>query len=80
VIPRPRAAADDTIPAGTEFPRNAEPAYNRPQEHKPGWTFTTRVEYADGAEGERLRTELTGVIRELLEWAAEQPEQERKAA
>lgn len=33
------------------------------------WTFTTDVRWVGGAEGEWLRRELGGVVRDLLAWA-----------
>jgi hypothetical protein len=53
-----------------------------------GWTFTTEIDWVDGAEGEWLRHELAVVVRALLVWAwddmssggAPQHEEKRRAA
>lgn len=52
------------------------------------WTFITDVRWVDGSDGEWLRKELAGVVRELLVWASEDminsedgdPGEERRAA
>lgn len=52
------------------------------------WTFITDVRWVGGPDGEWLRKELAGVVRELLVWASEDmtnsededPGEERRAA
>lgn len=38
------------------------------------WTLTSEVNYVDGVEGEWLRRELAGALRELLIWARDDNE------
>jgi hypothetical protein len=81
VVPFPRKPADDAIPSRKGIPGADGSTYNRPDERQPGWGFTGQVEYVGGAEGDRMRAQLADVIRDLLEWAANQSrDQDREAA
>lgn len=86
--PRERADAAAREPELAEvipFPRGGRDGRNH---HDVDWTFTTDVRWVDGAEGDWLRKELAGVVRELLVWASddmtnsegEEPGEERWAA
>jgi hypothetical protein len=71
-------AAGQGDPASEDQQRNLENPLGEP----PAWsycqtgprgtsrTYTGRVTYIGGAEGERLRRELAAVVRDLLQWAA----------
>jgi hypothetical protein len=81
VLPFPRKPPDNAIPTPELNPDATGSTYNRPDERRPGWTFTGQVEYVGGAEGDRMRAQLADVIRQLLEWAAGQSQdQDREAA
>ncbi|MFB9727249.1 hypothetical protein [Haloechinothrix salitolerans] len=47
-----------------------------PLRERGGRRHETHVRYVDGAAGERLRSELAAITRELLEWAAHASKQE----
>lgn len=80
VVSFPRKADDIEIPTPETMPNAVESTYNR-TEGRSGWAFTGQVEYVGGAEGERMRTQLAAVLRDLLEWAAEQGrDDDREAA
>lgn len=42
-----------------------------PGGHDGRWTFSTDISWVSGAEGEWLRRELAGALRDLLVWARE---------
>lgn len=62
---------DDVLPVSESNPEDdwtwVRPASGRRRK----LTFSGHVRYVDGAEGERLRSKLGAVLRELLEWAYE---------
>lgn len=82
VVPFLRKADDIAIPTPETIPGAVESTYNQTEgRSRSRWAFTGQVEYVGGAEGERMRTQLAAVLRDLLEWAAEQGrDDDREAA
>jgi hypothetical protein len=80
VVPFPRKPPDNAIPTTELNPDAAGVTYDRTDERRPGWVFTGQVEYVGGAEGDRMRAQLAAVIRDLLEWAADQSRDEDREA
>lgn len=62
------AANEPDVAKAIPFPPGGCGGRNRNQAD---WAFTTDVRWVDGAEGEWLRKELAGVVRELLLWACD---------
>lgn len=72
-VPRPRRAPDDD--AGNLPEMASDQAvwwYDQKRARGGDRRFHGHVTRVGGAEGERLRGELAAVVRDLLEWAAEQ--------
>lgn len=73
VIPLPRKAPDDDI---ENVPQTGsdQPVWWYDQRRKRGGDrrYSGHVNHVHGAEAERLRSELADVIRDLLDWAAQQ--------
>jgi hypothetical protein len=61
-----------TYQSESDRPDNVVPL--PPRQATEAWTFTSEVNYADGVEGEWLRRELAGALRELLIWARDDNE------
>lgn len=72
-IPRPRKRPDDDI---DNLPKMAgdQPVWWYDQNRKRGrdYCYSGQINHISSAEGERLRGELADVIRDLLDWAAQQ--------
>ena len=71
---RPLETGDEDVPTPKPgdggrvipFPRGGHGPLRRDDRD---WMFTTEVRWVDGTEGEWLRHELVGVVRDLLAWA-----------
>ena len=73
VIPLPRQAPDDYLESLHQTGSD-QPVWWYDQEWKRGGDrrYSGHVNHIHGAEGERLRGEFAAVIDELLDWAAQQ--------
>lgn len=73
LVPEPRKPpvgdADSLRDNGSD---QQEWQYDQTRNRTKNWAFTGHVRYVNGAEGDRLRGELTAVIRDLLDWASSQ--------
>lgn len=76
-IPSPRPAPDNHM---ENLPKTGPPQpvwwYDQPRKRGNNLRYTGHVTRIGGAEGDRIRGELTAIIRDLLDWATQQADAE----